>query len=124
MGSKKKKKLDFETMDSLAHNPFASLGGKLGVASGNSPEPAAPEEACLSVEQPMLLVRMEKRKKGKVATCVYHLKSGQRELLKKMKQKLGTGGTLTDDVLELQGDQRKTLSAFLEAEGFKVRLGN
>ena len=124
MGSKKKKKLDFESMDSLSHNPFAALGGKFGVSSRAEPASPVEEKAAEVVEQPILLVRMEKRKKGKVATCVYHIKSGHRDLLKKLKQKLGTGGTLDGDTLELQGDQRKTLPGFLEAEGFKVRLGN
>ena len=124
MAGNKKKKIDLGNMDSLSHNPFAALGGKFGVTPQANNDPEPPPQEAESLEQPMLLVRMEKRKKGKVATCIYHVKSDHRALLKKLKQKLGSGGTLDDDVLELQGDHRKTLPGFLEAEGFKVRLGN
>ena len=117
----KTKKLDISELKPLAQNPFESLGRQMGLQTRTKakiePGPAAPK-------QPMLLVRIEKRKNGKMVTCIYHLQSDQKILLKKLKQKLATGGTASEDGLELQGDHRQKIVALLEGEGFKVRLGN
>ncbi len=43
-------------------------------------------------------------------------------LAKELKQCCGTGGTVKNRVLEIQGDQREKLKAELEKRGFKVKL--
>lgn len=43
-------------------------------------------------------------------------------LSKKLKQACGSGGTLKDRVIEIQGDHRQTLKETLEKQGFKVKL--
>ena len=122
---KKKDKLDISGVGELAHNPFAALGQQFGIEGKGEARPAAAKVGkTTSVEQPMLLVRMEKRKKGKVVTCIYHLVANHKDLLKKLKQRLGTGGSLDGETLELQGDFRETLPEVLREQGFKVRLGN
>ena len=124
MAKKKTKKIQFETMEPLGHNPFASLGHKLSV----SPKPDDSSHSHPIEEknqtQPILMVRMEKRKKGKMVTCIYHLIQDQQDLLKTLKKKLGTGGTVVEGRLELQGDRREKLPDVLAEMGFKVRLGN
>lgn len=45
-----------------------------------------------------------------------------KDLTKKIKQRCGTGGSLKDGVIEIQGDQRDLIKSLLEAEGFKVKL--
>lgn len=43
-------------------------------------------------------------------------------LARQLKQLCGTGGTVKDRVIEIQGDQRDKLKAELEKRGFKVKL--
>ncbi len=47
---------------------------------------------------------------------------GIRELAGALKKKCGCGGTVKDGIIEIQGDHRDTLSAELQARGFKVKL--
>jgi translation initiation factor 1 len=42
-------------------------------------------------------------------------------LLRQLKTKLGTGGTLKEDILEIQGDQRNAIIALLQGMGYKLR---
>lgn len=52
------------------------------------------------------------------------------QLLKELKNKLGTGGTLKEEVkpekatlsLEIQGDHREKIAKILESKGFKTQL--
>ena len=122
---KKKKHLDFEAMAPLKHNPFAKLGTKFGT----EPNPAGtetingPSESMRNRQQAMLVVRLEKRKKGKVVTCVYHVEQGQKELLRRLTKKLATGGTIQDGIIEVRGDLREKLSPLLEELGYRVGTG-
>lgn len=43
-------------------------------------------------------------------------------LAKQLKQLCGTGGTVKNWIIEIQGDQRDKLKAELEKRGFKVKL--
>ncbi len=43
-------------------------------------------------------------------------------LAKKIKKTCGTGGTVIDEVIEIQGDKRDVIKATLEKEGFKVKF--
>lgn len=45
-----------------------------------------------------------------------------KELAGALKKKCGCGGTIKDGIIEIQGDHRDTLSAELQARGFKVKL--
>ena len=43
------------------------------------------------------------------------------QLLRALKRSLGTGGTVREDALELQGDRREALRALLAERGFTVK---
>lgn len=43
-------------------------------------------------------------------------------LAKTLKSKMGQGGALKENIIEIQGDDREKLKALLEAQGFKVKL--
>ena len=47
--------------------------------------------------------------------------SGLRELAGTLKQRCGTGGTVNDGRIEIQGDQRERIVAELEKLGYKVK---
>lgn len=127
MAKKKKKgdgKIDFTEMGELKHNPFAALGQSLGVSTGAAPTDENERQPATKAAAPAratLLVRMEKRAKGKQVTCVYHLEKDHQKVLKQLKAQLGTGGTVQDDTLELRGDFREKISNFFREKGYKVR---
>ena len=62
---------------------------------------------------------------GKPGTLVVGLRGSDSELdaiLKRCKQRMGTGGTRQGRVLLIQGGDREKLRALLEAEGHTVKL--
>ncbi|AZT84728.1 translation initiation factor Sui1 [Marinobacter sp. NP-4(2019)] len=68
--------------------------------------------------------RETKGRKGKGVTLVTGIPMDDRELkafAKVLKAKCGTGGTVKDGVVEIQGDQRDTLVPLLQAKGWTVK---
>jgi translation initiation factor 1 len=69
-------------------------------------------------------VRREVRN-GKPVTVVFDLPCNAAELVAmaaKLKASCGTGGTAKDGAIELQGEHRDRVVAWLEATGHKVKL--
>jgi protein-tyrosine phosphatase len=63
-------------------------------------------------------------RRGKGVTTVFDLAlddNGLRELAGTLKQRCGTGGTIKDGRIEIQGDQRERIVAELEKLGYKVK---
>ena len=68
--------------------------------------------------------RSSKGRKGKTVTSVTGVPlppEALRDLSKELKRLCGTGGTLKDGVIEIQGDHRDTLVEELERRGFRVK---
>ena len=68
--------------------------------------------------------RETKGRKGKGVTLVSGLPLGADELLalaRKLKQLCGTGGTVKDGVIEIQGDHRDKILAELHKAGFQAK---
>ncbi len=106
------------------NNPFAALGLK------REELPAGPAPAPVKAQAPegpkgpaRAVVRMERKGRGgKEVTVVEQLGLPAAELekwLKALKGGLGCGGTVEEDTLVLQGDQRERLPALLEARGVR-----
>lgn len=83
-----------------------------------------------SVDQPIpsrivAKLRVEKKgRSGKTVTVVYDLPRNTaflKELGQNLKRVCGTGGTTGDDTIELQGDLRARVRAFLLTKGFVVK---
>ncbi len=69
-------------------------------------------------------LRLERKGRGgKTVTLVCGLCLPERELeplLKDIKTRLGTGGSLKEKILELQGDHRDTITGILREKGFRI----
>lgn len=65
-------------------------------------------------------------RKGKTVTTIRGFGDldapGLKQLAKELKQKCGSGGSVKDGVIEIQGDHRDTVQALLEAKGYRVKL--
>ena len=88
-------------------------------------EPAVTREAIPRKTAPVVrLGRETKGRRGKGVTTVADVpldEAGLLELATKLKDRCGTGGTVRDGVIEIQGDQRDRLAAVLEGMGFRVK---
>jgi len=70
------------------------------------------------------IARETKGRKGAGVTLVSGLGLSDKDLkalAKELKKKCGTGGTIKDGVIEIQGEQRDKLVALLEGKGYTVK---
>ncbi|MCG7560469.1 MULTISPECIES: stress response translation initiation inhibitor YciH [Pseudoalteromonas] len=69
--------------------------------------------------------RQTKGRKGKGVMLVVGIDPAEhdlKKLAKTLKSKMGQGGALKDNIIEIQGDDRDKLKTLLEAQGFKVKI--
>jgi translation initiation factor 1 len=69
--------------------------------------------------------RETKGRKGKGVTIVSGLPLAEddlKQMASKLKQLCGTGGTVKDGIVEIQGDHRDKLLAFISAQGYKAKI--
>jgi translation initiation factor 1 len=86
--------------------------------------PPVPQPRGIPPEKQTARLRIEKRAKGKVVTVVANLDPEGNDLshlAARLKQRCGTGGTVKDGAIELQGDHRDTAVSVLASLGYKVR---
>ena len=89
-----------------------------GCKCGQKPSEVVPD-------RPVAKLRMEKAGRGgKTVTVVFGLPNNAaflKDLTQELKRACGTGGTATDDGVELQGDLRERVRDLLRARGFLVK---
>lgn len=71
------------------------------------------------------LHRETKGRKGKGVTLIVGLGLDQDALnsfAKTLKNKCGSGGTVKEGVIEIQGDHRQFLATYLQESGYRVKL--
>ena len=76
-------------------------------------------------QQTIYLHRESAGRGGKAATLVKNLVLSAEEvksLAKRLKQECGTGGTVKDGVIEIQGEHREKIAALLSKLGYKVKI--
>ena len=87
-----------------------------GAGPAGAPSPKA--------QQRVRVQRTKAGKGGKLVTAITGLEAPEAELktlLKQLKAVAGTGGTVKDGVIELQGDQVAPALAALEKEGYRPK---
>lgn len=85
--------------------------------------PAAPVRA-RQQNTPVLVMLDRKGRGGKSVSVIKQVMShpaGKEALLKLLKTKLGTGGTIKDDNIEIQGDHRDAIVAILKELGYQAK---
>ncbi|HTN75860.1 MAG TPA: translation initiation factor [Pirellulaceae bacterium] len=99
--------------------PRCERCGKL-VAECRCPPEAAPR---VPPEQQTVQIAVEKRKKGKVVTVVRGLANDGAlpELLTKLKNACGAGGSEDAGVLEIQGEHVERMRTLLKQWGYRVK---
>jgi protein-tyrosine phosphatase len=116
--------IEREVMDLAAR---LIVGGRKRVAP--PPEvsvepPVTKKEATRKSAPGVRLSRETKGRRGKGVTTVSDVpldEPGLLELATMLKDRCGTGGTVKDGVIEIQGDQRDRLTAVLEGMGYRVK---
>ena len=76
-------------------------------------------------QQTVYLHRESSGRAGKAVTLVKKLilsEDDLKALAKKLKQECGTGGTVKDGVIEIQGEQREKIANVLQKLGYKVKI--
>ena len=93
-----------------------------------SPPPALSGGTARSLppsQQTVYLHRDSKGRGGKVVSLVKGLALSEADLTalaKQIKQACGSGGTVKDGVIEIQGDHREKIAELLSKLGYKVKL--
>ena len=96
---------------------YSSEGGRISPASDRDAGPA-PADGVVRVS------RETKGRKGKGVTLITGVPLGGAELkdlARELKRKCGTGGTVKDGVIEIQGDHRDALVEALASKGWTVK---
>lgn len=84
------------------------------------PRPIPPEKQTANI-------RVEKRQKGKVVTVIRGLPAVGNDLpalLTRLKTACGAGGTLKDDLLEIQGSHAERVAQALQEIGYRTKGGS
>jgi translation initiation factor 1 len=115
---------------SLGHNPFAGLSAAGLPQAAPTPAPAAGSAGKPAEKPPVknrgrVDVRRETGGRGGKTVTVVDGFVGiglpeKEQLAKKMRAACGCGGTVKDGVIEIQGDQRDTVTRILGEAGFRV----
>jgi predicted translation initiation factor SUI1 len=112
----------------LIETKIMDLMARLLGGGGEAPPQEAPEAIRLSEPPKKAMTAKVGRetagRRGKGVTTVFDVSVDEKalkELAAKLKQQCGTGGTVKDGRIEIQGDQRERIVAELEKFGFKVK---
>jgi len=76
-------------------------------------------------QQTIYLQRDSKGRGGKPVTLVKNLvlsEGDMKELAKRLKQVCGSGGTVKDEIVEIQGEHREKIADELKRMGYKVKI--
>ncbi len=125
-----------ESKNSAASGSNRSNEGNRRTVFSTDPEPVTPSPAVQLPANPAAPMRSRqqntpvlvwldrKGRGGKTVSVIKQVMSpnaGKEALLKVLKTKLGTGGTLKDGDIEIQGDHRDAIVALLKELGYQAK---
>ena len=90
-----------------------------------TPSPKGRGESLPPQQQTIYLHRESAGRGGKAVTLVRNLvlsAEAMKSLAKRLKQECGTGGTVKDGVIEIQGEHREKIAGLLTKLGYKVKI--
>jgi translation initiation factor 1 len=122
----KKKRVDTGGGDPLTHNPFGGLDS-LGLPEGPAVVPPKQVESKRSKPNKnrgrVDIIRQTAHRGGKTVTVVTNFVGiglpEKEALAKKMQKACGTGGTVKDGNIEIQGERREEVAEILKEAGFR-----
>lgn len=123
----RKKRVDYQSSD-IQNNPFSALEIPFSLEDVQQSQVAdddlVPEKS--GFVGGVVKVRLEKKGRGgKTVTVFYGFEKDQEgqleELLAGLKKSLATGGKITEEGIELQGDLRIQSAEWLKKQGYKVK---
>jgi translation initiation factor 1 len=104
---------------------YSTDRGRLCPGCGQSADACVCRKKSVATGDGIVRVSREtKGRKGKGVTLVTGVALPDEELRQlgsRLKQLCGTGGTVKDGVIEIQGDHRDRLFAWFEQQGYKVK---
>lgn len=133
MGKKKRQSRVWADDEQGVESPFASLKDLLPPDEGSdaASQQRSPQTEQSSVSRgagqnkaPVRVHRERKGRRGKTVTVITGIsgpEAARLDVLKQLKRKLGTGGTLKDDTIEIQGDHRERVVELLNATGYRAK---
>jgi len=79
-------------------------------------------DEALAIDSSTVSIRLDTRRYGKNVTMLdgFDPTVDIVALAKELKHAMGSGGTVRDGVIELQGDHRRDAREYLEKKGYKV----
>lgn len=95
-----------------------------GWASDNKEKPVTSNNAEMKIPEKHQLHFAKEKRRGKVVTIVKPFclsKDDLEGLLKTLKKKMGTGGTVKENTLEFQGEVSEVLRTHLEGLGYRFK---
>lgn len=101
----------------------ANLDGDDFDTSKNDKKNKKPSNEIIPKNQHQLVFTFEKRR-GKPVTLVgrfYLNDKDKKDVLKLLKKKLACGGSIKDEWIELQGNEKDKIKTILEADGWKFK---
>ena len=90
-----------------------------------NPSPGRRGESVPPHQQTIYLHRESSGRRGSAVTLVKNLALSAddlKALARKLKQECGTGGTIKEGVIEIQGEHREKIADILKKMGYKVKI--
>jgi translation initiation factor 1 len=119
------KRIPTDTVSSFGHNPFAALNSE-GLPPGSEASAAPAIEPMSSKKKSrgrVDILRQTAHRGGKTVTVVQGFVGiglpEKEQLAKKMQRICGTGGTIKEGRIEIQGDRRTEVAQILTDAGFR-----